>query len=212
MLIALLGEFERGFVSGAQALAALQADGQIIGGGFSAEAQAEAQALAALVKPHDESESISLGGFLTLTNVGATYDATAASRGLGITAIETEGIISVTFGVRVNHVGGGTQSWQLWNETDGAEIAVIDDTGVGDNKLLSTTVTLGAPLAAGVKIVRVRAKSTTAADDPVYYGGGLIVRRRPRLTSEAIHEVLLLAEARIAPYDDPAAVRARLGL
>jgi len=109
---------------------------------------------------------------VTLTNVGTSYDATAASRGLGVQDVDFTGATSLVFRVRVNHVGAGTQSWQLWNETDGAELARIDDGGVGDNKNLTVTV----PMAlAGVKSLRVRAKSTLGTDDPVFYGASILL-------------------------------------
>ena len=111
---------------------------------------------------------------ITLTNVGSAYDAIAGSRGLGIMDIDFTGITQVLFKVRVNKVGTGTQSWQLWNETDGIEIGVIADGGAaGDNKLLSATFVVSL---SGIKTVRVRAKSTTAGDDPVYYGASVLPR------------------------------------
>lgn len=117
---------------------------------------------------------VSFGGLLTLTNVGANYDATAAAKGLGLASIDFTGCTRIDFLVNVNKVGGGTQSWQLWNVTDGSELMVIDDAAAaGDNKLLSAAKTANLPT--GVKTVRVRAKSTTAADDPVYYGASVRV-------------------------------------
>ncbi len=119
--------------------------------------------------------SVSLGGFATLTNIGASYDATAAAKGLGFAVVDFTNVSAVDFTVHVNKVGSGTQSWQLWNETDAAQLAVIDDAAAaGDNKVLTTTVT-GLALS-GMKKIRVRAKSTTAADDPVYYGGCAVLR------------------------------------
>lgn len=109
---------------------------------------------------------------ITLTNVGSSYDAIAASRGLGIQDIDFTGIGQVIFRVRVNKVGTGTQSWQLWNDTDGAEIARIDDSAAaGDNKSLVTTVNVSLT---GVKTCRVRAKSTLSTDDPVFYGASVL--------------------------------------
>ena len=111
---------------------------------------------------------------VTITNVGTAYDAVAASRGLGLADIDFTGITSVLFKVRVNKIGTGTQSWQLWNDTDGTQIGVITDAAAaGDNKLLSATfsVTL-----VGVKTVRVRAKSTVNGDDPVFYGASVLPR------------------------------------
>jgi hypothetical protein len=117
-------------------------------------------------------QSITFGGYLVLTNVGAAYDAIAPARGLGMTEVDFTGCTRLDFTVRVNKVGTGTQSWQLWSETDSAQLAVIDDAAAaGDNKVLTVAVTSNLPT--GVKRVRVRAKSTTAADDPVFYGSCL---------------------------------------
>ena len=110
---------------------------------------------------------------ITLTNVGTTYDAIAASKGLGLQDIDFTGATSCLFRVFVNKIGTGTQSWQLWNVTDGTQIAVIDDAAAaGDNKNLSTTVVVNL---AGVKTVRVRVKSTVAGDDPVFYGASVLL-------------------------------------
>jgi hypothetical protein len=109
---------------------------------------------------------------VTLTNVGTSYDAIAASRGLGIQDIDFTGVTSIIFRVRCNKVGNGTQSWQLWNETDGSELARIDDSGAaGDNKLL---LAQQAVELSGVKTGRVRAKSTNGADDPIFYGASVL--------------------------------------
>jgi len=109
---------------------------------------------------------------VTLTNVGSAYDTIAAARGLGIQRIDFRGATQVTFDVYVNKVGTGTQSWQLWNETDGAEVGVINDAGAAGNKFLTTTFSVNIN---GVKLCRVRAKSTVAADDPVFYGASALL-------------------------------------
>lgn len=116
---------------------------------------------------------VSFGGFLTLTNVGNAYDTTAAAKGLGMASIDFTDCVRIDFLVNVNKVGSGTQSWQLWNVTDGAELMVVDDAGAAGDKVLSAAKTTNLPI--GIKTVRVRAKSTTAADDPVYYGAGVRV-------------------------------------
>lgn len=117
--------------------------------------------------------SVSIGGFATLTNIGTAYDTIPQSKGLGCAELDFTNIGSCKFTVRVNKVGSGTQSWQLWNETDGTQLAVIDDAAAaGDNKTLTVTVTPGLT---GLKRVRVRAKSTTAADDPIFYGATVIL-------------------------------------
>lgn len=121
-------------------------------------------------KPPYHVTSVSLGCFLVLTNVGAAYDSIAAARGLGFAEVDLTNVGSIKFVVRVNKIGTGTQSWQLWNDTDGVQVAVIDDAAAaGDNKVLETTVAL-TPGPVGIKRLRVRAKSTVAADDPAYYG------------------------------------------
>lgn len=110
---------------------------------------------------------------VTLTNVGATYDAIAASKGLGFALIDFSGVSSVVFTVRYNKIGTGTLSWQLWNETDSMQIGVIDDAAAaGDNKRLQATVSVALT---GVKEVRVRCKSTVATDDPIFYGSNVRV-------------------------------------
>lgn len=118
---------------------------------------------------------VSLGGYVVLTNVGAAYDTTAPARGLGFVEMVMDGVDTLVFTVQVNKVGTGTQSWQLWNDTNSAEVAVITDAAAAGNKTLTTTVT-GLALT-GTKRLRVRAKSTVAADDPVYYGTSLLLRK-----------------------------------
>jgi hypothetical protein len=110
----------------------------------------------------------------TLTNVGTAYDGIAASKELGLQRIDFTGATQVVFDVLVNKIGTGTQSWQLWNVTDSAQIGVIDDAAAaGDNRLLTATFNVALT---GEKIVRVRAKSTVAADDPIYYGASVLLK------------------------------------
>ncbi len=114
------------------------------------------------------------GGPVTLTNVGSSFDAIAASQHLGIALIDFTGYTALEFRVLVNKIGSGTQSWQLWNVTDGQQIALVTDAAAAaDNRLLSTSVS-GLALS-GVKFVRVRASSTTALDDPIYYGACVLL-------------------------------------
>ena len=200
-VVALIGEIERGQLTLAQAAAALSLD---------AAEQAEALTLLGRIVP--PREAISLGGFVTLTNIGTIYDGTDPARGLGLALIETAGITQVVFGVRCNKVGGGTQSWQLFNDTDGTEVAVIDDAGATGVKNLSMTVNFGTPLGAGIKMIRVRAKSTTAADDPVFLGAALSIRRASVLTSAELHEILLCADFNGGPYTSSLALKTRLGV
>lgn len=107
----------------------------------------------------------------TLTNVGTSYDATAVSRGLGFRTINMTGVTQIILEIRVNKIGTGTQSWQVWNDTDGAEIGVIPDAGATGEKWLSATFNVAL---AGTKRLRVRAKSTVSTDDPILYGADMI--------------------------------------
>ena len=109
----------------------------------------------------------------TLTNVGTTYDAIAASKGLGLIRVDFTGVTQVQFDLFVNKIGTGTQSWQLWNATDAAEIGVINDAGVSGDKTLTATFNVALT---GSKLLRVRAKSTVAADDPILYGASILVK------------------------------------
>jgi hypothetical protein len=114
-----------------------------------------------------------LGGYVVLTNVGASYDATAPSKGLGISSIDFTGCTQIDFIVFVNKIGTGTQSWQLLNVTDGVELILINDAAGSGDKTLSVVKTTSLPT--GIKTIRVRVKSTIAADDPVYYGAAIRV-------------------------------------
>jgi hypothetical protein len=199
-LMAALGEYERGFMTAAEIATAFS---------LSAAEQTEAaNLLAQIVTPL---ESVSIGGFVTLTNIGTTYDATSAAQGLGIGRIQCAGINGMEFTVFVNKIGNGTQSWQLWNETDGAETTVIDDTGATGAKFLSVQRSFPTPLAAGFKTFRVRAKSTTAADDPIFFGSCVLISRVSRLSSAELHEILLLTEYGVK-YNDVVSLKARLGV
>lgn len=122
-----------------------------------------------------QSERISLGSYTLLTNVGATYDAIAPARGLGLVRLNFAAVSAMDWGVAVQKVGTGTQSWQLWNETDQVEMAVISDSGAAGVKFLNGPTVSNGSLPSGEKLVRIRAKSTVAADDPIYYGGWLVL-------------------------------------
>lgn len=105
---------------------------------------------------------------VTLTNVGTTYDAVTASRGLGMGYFNFTGKTQALVMVKVNKVGTGIQSWQVWNETDGVEVGVLSDAGLAGVKDLSTTLSING---SGLKLLRFRAKSTISTDDPVFLGG-----------------------------------------
>jgi hypothetical protein len=110
---------------------------------------------------------------VTLTNVGVNYDANVAAQGLGFTHFDFRGVATIDFLIRVNKVGAGTQSWQLWatdvdGVSNGSQIGVIDDAGSTGVKTLAANFDVSS--INDVKVVRVRAKSTTATDDPVFLG------------------------------------------
>ncbi len=202
-LSGLQGELERGKLTAQQVVDAL---------GLSAEETTEAAALLAQIVPPRESISIG-GGAITLSNVGTAYDTTVASQGLGWSLVQAAGITQVVFSVMVQKVGNGTQSWQLWNETNGTEVALITDAAAaGARKVLSITVNFDPALAPGMKVIRVRAQSTTAADDPVYFGSSISIRRANVLTAVELHEVLLCCRIPNSPYPTVAALKARLGV
>ncbi len=108
---------------------------------------------------------------LTLTNVGTTYDAIPASKGLGLGLIDFTGVTQVTLVVKASKVGTGIQSWQLWatdidGVSNGVEVGVINDAGAAGDKTLNATFAVAMT---GTKLCRVRAKSTVAGDDPIMY-------------------------------------------
>lgn len=104
---------------------------------------------------------------IVLTNVGAAYDTIQAARGLGIQRIDFRGATQITFDVYHQKVGTGTISYQLWNDTDGSEICVVSDALAAAVRYLTGTFAVNIN---GVKLCRVRAKSTVAADDPILFG------------------------------------------
>lgn len=202
--MAALGEWERGRMTRAQVIAA-----------FALTAQDEADLDELFGKITPSLEVISFGALVTLTNVGTAYDAIAAAKGLGFARIEGLGLTSIEYCVRYNKVAAGasTLSWQLWDDTTGSQIGVIDDAAAaGDNRQGVITITPASPLPAGLHTIRTRVKSTVAADDPVYYGSCVRIRRAEVVHSEVLHECLLLAERRIAPLDSAAALKTRLGI
>jgi hypothetical protein len=108
---------------------------------------------------------------VTLTNVGTAYDAIDASQGLGLGYFNFTGVTSVDFLVKHRKVGTGTQSYQLWNETDAAEIGVLSDAGSAGTRNLTGTFAVSGLV--GRKLLRVRAKSTTGTDDPIFMGAAV---------------------------------------
>lgn len=196
-----MSEFERGKMSQAQVVAA-----------FVLTTGEETEVATLLARLIETPEAYPMGAFVTLTNVGTVYDTTGQSKGLGFTALNVDGITQVTLRVRYNKIGTGVLRWQLFNETNAQELGFVDDAVSGDNKSVDIVVTPGSPLSGGTKLLRPRVQSTVATDDPVYYGSCLFVRRVDRLTAEDLHQVLLLADQQVFPYNTVAAIKTRLGV
>lgn len=120
----------------------------------------------AWLKPPYDVASLPLGGVVTLTNVGTSPVV------IGVAKADLTNITKVELTVRVNKVGTGTQSWQLWNETDGVQVAIINDAGgTGEKTLTTGEVNIAAQNWSGMKLLFLRAFSSVGADDPVYRGG-----------------------------------------
>jgi hypothetical protein len=192
--MALLGEVERGFLTGGAAAAAL---------GLDAGETADAQALIARIVP--PLESYAIGGGVTLTNIGTAF------RPLGMLRLQAAGITGFEFSVLVNKVGSGTQSWRLFDRTNNQQITVFDDTGAAGERLLGPVTAAVGPLAAGMRTLQVDGRSSVAADDPIFGGASLVIRRVGIMTAEVLHEILLLAQNRVPGYDTEAELRTRLG-
>lgn len=110
--------------------------------------------------------SLPLGGFATLTNVGSTPVV------IGVARADFTNVKKLEFLVRVTKVGTGVQSWQLWNETNGAQLALLTDNGAAGERTLSTgELDISGLGLTGMKTLFLRASSTVGADDPIYRGG-----------------------------------------
>jgi hypothetical protein len=204
--MAALGEFERGKVTRAQVITAFELSG--------AEGT-ELDALTALVRT--PLESYSLGGRVTLTNVGAAYDTNVDSQSLPFLYLQCAGITRVDIELRVRKVGTGTQDWQLFDDTSGVAAigpgalttgSLSDTNGAGDHTLVASR-TFAAPLTPGVRKMRLRARSSVPADDPVFLAAALLLFRVDTITSVVLHEVLLLGEG---GHYTLAQVKTRLGV
>jgi hypothetical protein len=108
---------------------------------------------------------------VTLTNVGTTYDAITASQGLGMGLMDLTGITQLKVVLKVQKIGTGTQTWQVWNETDSVSIGEIPDAGAAAIRNLTATFPVNLT---GEKLIRIRAKSTVSTDDPVYLAGTIL--------------------------------------
>jgi hypothetical protein len=193
--MAALGELERGKLTNQQVIDIF---------GLNAGEQTEALDLISKIMP--PREALSLGGRTTLTNIGSTYLVLAAAR------IECAGINAFEFACRVQKIGTGTQSWQLWDATNGVELVVFNDTNGAGERDLGPTVSSFAPLAPGFRTLHVRGKSTTAADDPIFIGATLMIQRIGLMNADVLHQILLLASNKYPPLDTEAALKTRLGV
>jgi hypothetical protein len=207
--MAALGEWERGKMTRAQVISAMT---------IQPTEEADLDTLANIVRT--PLESYPLSGRVVLTNVGATYDANIDAQSLPFVWLQTAGVTRIDLEVRTRKVGTGTQDYQLWNETDGtiaidstvATTGSLSDAGAAADRTLTASRTFASPLAPGVKKLRLRAKSTVAADDPTFLNAAVLVFRVATITAEVLHQILLLAEYGSAPYTTVAAVKARLGV
>src|SRR5688500_3868350 len=71
--------------------------------------------------------NVSLGAYVVMTNLGASYDAVDVTRGLGRVTADWTGVSQIDLNIQVKHVGAGAHTWQLWNETDAVAIGTISD-------------------------------------------------------------------------------------
>lgn len=203
-----LGEVERGKLTEGDLATAF---------GLDAGEQTELATLAARIKA--PLESYCLGGRVTLTNVGTSYDAGNDSRSLPFLYLQRAGVTRIDLEVRARKVGSGTQDWQLWDETNAEEVlgpgtltsGSLSDAGAAADRTLGASRVFGTALTAQVVKLRLRCKSSAAADDPVFLGAALLLFRVDRLTAVELHEVLCLAEGGEA-YAAAAALKARLGV
>jgi hypothetical protein len=213
VFMGMLGEVERGKITQQTVIDTFA---------LSAGEQTELSALVALVRTPQEAYPLS--GRVTLTNVGATYDANIDSQSLPFVYIQGAGVTRIDLEVRVRKVGTGTQDWQLFDDTNAIEAigpatttsGSLSDAGGAADRTLTGSRVFAAPLSPGVRKLRVRAKSSTAADDPVFLNAALLLFRVSTVTPDVLHQVLLYANwcrrRGIAPFNTVAAVKTRLGV
>lgn len=112
----------------------------------------------------------SLGGFVVLTNVGTTFDAIDASRGLGRIEADWKAYSTLVLDVSTKHVGTGALTWELWNETDSQAIGTVAD---ANSTVWHTRRGTFLNVPTGIKVLRLRVRSTVATDDPAFGGATL---------------------------------------
>lgn len=206
--MAAMGELERGKVTRQQVIDAF---------GLLAADEAELDAL--IGKVRSIQDSYPLSGRVVLTNVGAAYDTTVDSQSLPFVWIQCAGITRIDLEIRSRKAATqtGNIDYQLWDETNGvsaldstnATTGSLTHTGTAGDATLTASRTFAAPLAPGVRKQRVRAKSSTAADDPTFLNAALLVTRVDTITADVLHQLLCLGEGGIYTA---AQVRTRLGI
>ncbi len=118
-----------------------------------------------------------------LVNIGNAYDAIAGTQDLGVLAIDFDGANRLDTGVvwtPTAIAAASVISWQLWNEDNQTEIAVMNIvapfTPVA-RRVSKQVFDISALGLVGLIVTRLRLKSTTASDDLFYFGATLRVRR-----------------------------------
>jgi hypothetical protein len=207
--MAALGELDRGKVTRQQV---------VDGFGLTTGEGTELDTLTAKIRT--PLEGYPLSGRITLTNVGTAYDTNSDSLSMPFVYLQGAGVTRVDLEMRVRKVGTGTQDWQVWDETNAVEAigpgsltsGSLSDAGGAADRTLQASRVFASALAPGVRKLRLRAKSSVATDDPIFLNAALLVFRVDTITSGVLHEVLLLAEDRLAPLTTIAALTARLGV
>lgn len=197
--MAALGEIERGKMTAQQAI-----------DGFALTSAEQADAVALIARIVSPLEALPIGGRIVLTNIGTTFVT------LGFASIQTAGIRRFELACGINRNGAaGNLEFQLADVTSGVsqQLLITDVAGSpAGERFITGTRDYDPALGAGIARIALRARSTTNTDDPIHLGSSLLVRRQDRLTSNELHEILLLAQDRIAPLNSVAAVKLRLGV
>lgn len=109
------------------------------------------------------------------TNIGASFvDVYTQANSDGKSAqVDTNGKTQVKLQVNWNKVGSGTQTVQVL-EVGTANVLISMDVVSGRN--VSALTAIPAALQNSVKFYKLQAKSTTAADDPVFEGASIYLK------------------------------------
>ena len=202
----LIREILRGKLTPAQARDALNATPNAI----PLTPAEESEALALFNRAVIPLEALPIGGRITLTNIGSTFIT------LGFASIQTAGIRRFELAVGLSRNGSaGNLEFQLADVTSGASQQLLLTDAAGSpagERFITGNRDYDPALSAGIARIALRARSTTATDDPIHLGSSLLVHRQDVLTPDEIHDVLCLAQSRIPPYDTIAFLQTRLGV